>query len=98
MARSIDEIENESFTLEFRFVAGIGPLHTNWRELDGNTTFLLEIHRVEHLTVFHVPLFDRLGDFKKSVGQGGFSMVDVGDNTEISNIFSFHGRVASRTL
>ncbi len=44
--------------------------------------------------MLHVPLLDRFGDFEKSVGQGGFSVVDVGDNAEISNVFSFHGIVS----
>ncbi len=45
-----------------------------------------EVHVVEHL-VFHVFPYDRVGAFEKTVGKGGFAMVDVCYYAEISYIF-----------
>jgi hypothetical protein len=38
----------------------------------------------------HGAFFDRAGELKHAVGQGGFAMVDVGDNAEISDMGLVH--------
>jgi len=53
--------------------------------LDGNSTFLFEIHAVENLG-FHGPAINRFGIFKQPVGQCTFSVIDVRNNTEITYV------------
>jgi hypothetical protein len=45
----------------------------------------LQIHAVEDL-VLHAVFADGPGYFEETVGKGGFSMVDMGDNTEIADM------------
>ena len=58
--------------------------------LDGDPPFPLEIHAVEEL-VLHIPQFDRPGLFEDTVGQGGFTVVDMGDNAEIAGQVAIPG-------
>ena len=64
------------------------PLHPDGRELDRDTSFLLDIHGVEQLLVFHLALFFCPRHLEHAVRKGGFSVVDVGDNPKVSY---FHG-------
>ena len=48
--------------------------------LDGDASFAFQIHIVKHLPFCYS---DRLGMFKKTVGQGRFAMVNMGNNAEI---------------
>ena len=43
---------------------------------------------VEHLGL-HILAADGIGVFKETVGQGTFTMVNVGYDTEVSDIFHF---------
>ena len=60
-------------------------LHADGLEFNGNTALLLELHGVEDLRG-HFSLIHRTRNLKKSIRKGRFAMVDVGDNTEISNV------------
>jgi hypothetical protein len=51
--------------------------------LDGNATFLLQIHVVEHLPFGDL---DGIRALQQPVGDCRLAMVDVCDDTEISNI------------
>jgi hypothetical protein len=57
--------------------------------LDGDAALALQIHVVEHLR-FHLAPGDSAGEFEQAVGQGGFAVVDVRDDREISDAFGVH--------
>jgi len=65
------------------------PGHAHRLELDGNPLFTLEIHGIEELRL-HVALMDGAGELEHTVGQGGFAMVDVRDDTKISGMELVH--------
>jgi hypothetical protein len=54
--------------------------------LDGNAPFPLELHVIEKLSL-HFSGSHGAGPFQKAVSKGGFPMINMGDDTEISNIF-----------
>jgi hypothetical protein len=53
---------------------------------NGNTTLTLKVHVIQH-GIHHVTLADSFGGFYQSVGQGTFTVVDMGYNAEVSDIF-----------
>ena len=57
--------------------------HADWLKFYRNATFLFDIHGIEEL-VFHVSFIDRTGNFKKSIREGRFAMVDMGNDAKIS--------------
>lgn len=73
MPWSIDEIEFSSF-----------PLHTYWSELDGDTPFPLEIHVIECLRL-DFSLFECSSDFHETVCQSRLAMINVSNDTKISD-------------
>ena len=50
--------------------------------LDGDSTFLFEVHVIEHLPFGDL---NGIGMFQESVGQCGFTMVDMRNDTKISD-------------
>ena len=76
MAGGIDEVEFVAFSL-----------HSGGGEFDGDSSFLFDIHAVEDLAL--VGFSDGSGDFEHSIGEGGFSVVDMGDDAEVTDV---HGR------
>ena len=61
--------------------------------LDGDATLPFQLHFVQILLA-RLPLADNLRQLKNAVGQGGFAVVDVGDNAKIADIFLVgHGHV-----
>ena len=53
--------------------------------------FPFQAHGVQDL-VLHFPLGQGAGHFNEPVGQGGFAVVDMGDDGKISNMITFcHG-------
>ena len=66
-------------------------IHAHRLKLYCYSAFLLQLHGVQHLIVFHVPFVDCSGQFQKPVRQSGFSMIDMGDDTEISYILHVVG-------
>jgi two-component system cell cycle response regulator len=53
---------------------------------DGDPALALDIHGVEDL-VLEIPVRDDLGGLDHAVRQGRLAVIDMGDNTEIANIF-----------
>ncbi len=56
--------------------------HADRVELDRDAALPLQVHGVEELLA-HEPLFHRAGGFDQPVGEGGFPVVNMGDNAEI---------------
>jgi hypothetical protein len=57
--------------------------------LNRNAFFTLQIHAIQNL-LNHISVRHCTGKLKKSIGEGGFSMIDVRNNTEISYMVSLH--------
>ena len=53
---------------------------------NGNAPFFFNVHGVEHLRT-HLAHVETPTVLNESVGQGGFTVIDVGNNWEISNVF-----------
>ena len=53
---------------------------------NGNATLTLDIHGIEDLTV-HFPLTKTAAKLNKTVGDGRLTVVDVGDDRKIANMF-----------
>ena len=51
--------------------------------LDGDASFPLQIHIIEHLSLGHA---DGLRSFKQAICQCAFTMVDVGDDAKVSDV------------
>ena len=76
--RSVDHVQDVFLLIPFiNHAYGVG--------LDGNAALPFQVHVVQQL-VRHFVLGNGLGQFDKAVGQGGFSVVDMGDNAEISDV------------
>lgn len=83
VSRSIDEIENIILPVLSMIT------QSNGASLDGNAPLPLDIHIVQQL-IFHIPQRNGTGFFQNTVGQGGFSMIDMSDDTEVADIFCFY--------
>jgi hypothetical protein len=64
-------------------------VHAHRLELNGDPLLTLEVHGVEELRL-HGALFHRAGELEHAVGQGGFAVVDVGDDAEIAGVGLVH--------
>ena len=82
VSRSVDQVKFIGNS-----VTGI-ILHTNRVGFDGNSPFPFQIHSVEELFL-QIALGDGTGNFQHPVGEGGFAVVDMGDDTKISYAFEF---------
>jgi len=60
--------------------------HPDRLQFDGDAPFPLQIHGVEKLFL-HFALFNSFGDFQHPVGEGRFSVVYMGNDTKVSDIF-----------
>ena len=88
MARGVDEVE-------FVFLAVFGFVgQSDGPGLDGDAPFPFQLHVVQQL-VLHLPLVHGAGVFQNAVGQGGFAVVDMGDDTEIADMISCHKGTSS---
>lgn len=81
MARSVDEVELVVLPI------GSGVGHPHGLGFNGYSPLALEVHRVENL-LNHISIIHRVGGLKETVCKSGFSMVDVGDNAEVSYVAS----------
>jgi hypothetical protein len=61
----------------------VGVEDRHGRRFDGDPALALEVHVVENL-VLKLAFGDGPGPHEKAVGEGGFSVVDMGDDGEIS--------------
>ena len=80
MPRSVDQVQYIPTLLHPLVATGIVIFHLNSMTLDGNASFFLQIHIIQHLSLCNL---DRLGIFQQAVGQGRFTMVNMRDDTEI---------------
>ena len=76
MSRSINQIERVMLAIHF-------VCHLDGMTLDGDTSFALQVHVIEHLALGHL---DGVGCFQKPVCQCALSMVDMCNDAEISYI------------
>jgi hypothetical protein len=81
--RSVDEIQLIAVP-----VSGL-IIHADCVELDGDPPLSFQLVRIQDLFP-HLPLLERPGMLQKPIGQGGFPMVDMGDDGEISYVISAH--------
>ena len=82
VSRSVDEVEDVLLTVQV-------VLHLNGVALDGDATFLFQVHIVEHLPLGHG---DGLRVLQQSVCQGALPVVDMGNNAEVSNVMHIKSR------
>ena len=76
--RRIDQIQRVFFPF-------IRILHLDSVALDGDASFAFQIHIVQHL-VLHIAALDRLRVLQKAVGQRTLAVVDMGNDTKVSDI------------
>jgi hypothetical protein len=68
-----------------RRTVGVLVLQRDALRLDGDTALSLEVHRVEHLS-FHLSIRQPTTALYKAVGQRRFTVVDMGNDREITNV------------
>ncbi len=78
MARRVDQIQLIGLAVVRMIIQRDGP------GLDGDAALLLQLHVVQHLGM-ELPLGDGIGQLQQPVGQGGFAVIDVGDDGKIAN-------------
>ena len=78
MAGSVDKIEFKTL-----------PVHLDGGEFDGDALFALKFHRIEELGL-HFALCDGASQLHHAVGEGGFAVVDVGDDAEVADFVRVH--------
>ena len=83
VSRCVDEVQ----FVQFPVLAAIVEPHGLC--LDGDAALALEIHAVEHLRL-HLALTECPRVLDEAVGNGGFSMVDVGDDGKIADMLLLH--------
>jgi hypothetical protein len=59
-------------------------VHLDSVRLDGDTLLTFEIHIIKYLRL-HLALVQSVGSLQQTVGQGRFTVVDMGYNAKISN-------------
>ena len=79
MTRSINKVELIGFAIS----GSKGQRHT--LRFDGDTALALNIHRVQHLSG-HFALRKPTTELYKPIGNGRFTMVNMGDNGKISDM------------
>lgn len=77
MSRGVNQVQ-------YVFLALVHILHLDGMTFDGDATLFLQIHVVKHLTFSHLNGF---GIFKHTVSKRRLSVVDVSDDTEVSDMF-----------
>ena len=60
-------------------------MHLHRGELDGDTLFALKLHGIKKLRL-HLSLLHRVSDFHHAISKRGLAVVDVSNNTEITNV------------
>ena len=66
-----------------------GVHHANGVGLDGDTTFPFKIHGIEHLCL-HLTLGQGTGQLQETVGKRRFSVINMRDDGEISDVLTIH--------
>src|SRR5574344_1251937 len=79
MAGGVDKVELIGFT-----VTGL-VVERNAVGLDGDTAFAFKIHGVQHPRS-HFALAQAAANLDQAIGQGGFAMVDMGNDGKITDM------------
>jgi len=79
VAGGIDEVQLELLTLAISIGEG------DRLAFDGDSPLPLYVHSIGHLFA-ELAVIDQTGHFDQAVSQGRFSVIDVGNNTEVSNM------------
>lgn len=80
MSRRIDQIERILHSVMRRV------FHLDGVAFDGDALFAFEFHVIEHLSL-HFTLIERVGFFQQTIGKRRFSVVDMGYDAEITDVF-----------
>ena len=81
MARGIDKVKGVFFALVVVF-------HLNGVALNGDAALALKVHVVQNL-VDEFFVVERMCQFQKPIGQGGFAVVDMGYDAKITDVFHY---------
>ena len=81
--RCVDQVQLIQLTVLAAIVEADGL------RLDGDAALALEVHAVEHLRL-HLTLTECACVLDEAVGDGGFSVVDVGDDGKIADMLLIH--------
>ena len=65
---------------------GIGE--TDGLAYNSDAAFALNVHRIEDL-IFKIPLRNNIGGFDQAIRQRGFAVINMGNDTEVSDILHF---------
>lgn len=79
MPGGVDEVKNIILTF------GI-EIHLNSVALNGDAPFTLKFHIIQHLFL-KIPFRYGMRQFQKAIGQGGLTMINVCNDTEVAYIF-----------
>ena len=60
-------------------------LQTDGLGLDGDAALALQIHGIQDL-LLHLTALQAAADLDQPIGQGGFAMIDVGDDGEVTDM------------
>ena len=74
MSRGVNQVQ-------YVFFAFVHIFHLDGMAFNGNTTFTLQFHIVQHLSFRHL---DGLGKFQETVGQCRLAMVYMCNNAKVS--------------
>src|SRR3989337_1274243 len=83
MPRGIDQVEH--------ILPAVLPpvVHPDGLGLDGDTPLPLDVHLVEQMIHF-LPARELTRDFTQPVCEGGFPVVDMGDDGKVAGVFCAH--------
>ena len=79
MTRRVDEVELVGFAIISDVV------HANGLAFDGDAAFTLDVHAVKQLGL-HVAMSHGAGHLQDAIGERGLTMVDMGDDAEVSDM------------
>ena len=79
VTRRVNKVENVLLAL-------VVVLHLDGVALDGNAALAFQVHVVEHL-ILEIAVAHGLGILQQTVGQRALAVINMRNNTEISNIF-----------
>ena len=83
VARGVDEVELVRLALRPRV------RHADRLGLDSDSSLALQVHGVQDL-LDHIPALDGAGGLKEPIGEGGLTVVDVGDDAEVADKARIH--------
>ena len=83
MARGVDQVKNV-------FISIFCPVYsTHSLGFNGNSTLPLQVHVIEYLRL-HFTAGQKAGHLDDAVCQSGFAVVNMGDDTEITDLALVH--------